>query len=191
MKKAIVYASLLFAGTVFAGNFWPNSGFEAGAGGDPEGYRRAGQDKEMQCWGGPSAAGSYSLGLVDANTDKFASWMSDKVPLPAGTAGTVITIRWKELFEISGRMRVTVIFRDASNDSIKGGGVHMYMKGTSDGWGSGTFTEASREVDVPLHAVEMQITFTSSGGTTATGKCYIDDLEVIRLDAATSLSKAE
>ena len=169
----------LFSGALYAGNFWPNSGFEIGSDGAPDSFHRKGQDKEMQCWGSPAASGNYSMGIIDNRTDAFSSWMSEKVVLPPGTAGKTVILQWKELCDIIGKMRLSVTFRTVENDLIRSASVQIFFSGSSDGWSTQSFAEKSQTVDVPADAESMMITLTSSGGPTATGTCYIDNLEVV------------
>jgi len=191
MKHRMFLLSVLVAGAVQAENFWPNSDFEQG-GEVPSGYTTPSGDPSMTRWAEPAASGSHTLGIVDTKSDTFANWVSDRVVLPQSAIGKTIRIKYKELFNMAdGYARLSVMFQDSTGKNIKAGTMHLKKKGASEGWDSKKFTEATQPVDVPPQAVSMRIALVSAGGMKATGKSYIDDLEVLCEGAAIAKEESD
>jgi hypothetical protein len=160
------------------GNFWPNPSFESGSG-QPDSYSKSGTDQNIAIWGTSAESGSRSLAVVDNSSTEYGSWVSSLVTLPqAALEKGEVQLKWYERYNISGTMRLSVTFQDASNATISSGTRHILFSGQSERWADGLFDGRMINLPIPANAAKMRVQLVSAGSDSATGSCTIDELTV-------------
>lgn len=126
-----------------------------------------------------AASGKQSLAIVDKDSAKHAAWQTKVIDLPQGAIDKgQVSISWKVLHSVpDGQvMRFSIFFVgvDIEEKNTK----HFNLKGDSEGWSSGTFTEQRYDVPVPPNSSKIRLKLASNSGKGGDGEAYIDDLKV-------------
>ena len=101
-------ALIASSGQVAAGNFWPNSTFEAGteldtAAGTPSSWNRGGSNGAIcEVTAATSVSPTHALFLNDQDASSYGEWYADQSLSGFATPGDVLELRWSEKFEVIG-----------------------------------------------------------------------------------------
>ncbi len=125
-----------------------------------------------------AASGKQSLAIEDTDSAKYAAWQSRAIDLPQSAIDKgMITVTWKILYSVPNgqSMRFSIFFEGAKEDkSTK----HYNLKGDSEGWSAGQFTEQRYEIAIPPNVTQMRLKLGSNSGRGSDGVAYIDDVKV-------------
>ena len=125
-----------------------------------------------------AASGKQSLAIIDKDSTKYAAWQSKVIDLPQSAIDKgLISISWKILYSVEeGQvMRFSIFFageREEKNTK------HYNLKGDSEGWSSGTFTEQRYDVPIPPNSTKIRLKLASTSSKGADGEVYLDDLKI-------------
>lgn len=126
-----------------------------------------------------SASGRQSLAIIDKDSTKHAAWQSRVIDLPQEAIDKgQVSISWKILYSVpDGQvMRFSIFF--VTDDKEEKNTKHFNLKGDSEGWSSGTFTEQRHDIAIPPNSTKIRIKLASNSGRGADGEVYLDDLKV-------------
>lgn len=126
-----------------------------------------------------AASGKRSLAIIDKDPTKYGAWQSKVIELPQEAIDKgQVSISWKILHSVpDGQvMRFSIFFADVEKDSknVK----HFNLKGESEGWSSGTFTEQRHDFPIPADSTKIRIKIASNASKGADGEVYLDDLKI-------------
>ncbi|MGA2247981.1 MAG: hypothetical protein ABSH48_23590 [Verrucomicrobiota bacterium] len=175
---------------ILAGNFWPNSTFEAGlnlnqTNGVPTGWVATGNDPSIcQVTTNAYSSPTHALALIDNDPNGYGEWDSDLKLGTNASPGDTLAVQWSELYSITnGPMRVTVLFFDAKTNQLSE--TDANSSGNSLGWAGqitgSTFNLRNEQVMIPHNAARLRISLVSGGPQSATGGYVIDDLSVAKV----------
>lgn len=125
-----------------------------------------------------AASGKQSLAIEDSDSTKYAAWQSRAIDLPQSAIDKgMITVSWKILYSVPNgqTVRFSIFFEGAKEDkSTK----HYNLKGDSEGWTAGQFTEQRYDVPIPPNATQIRLKLASNVGGGSDGTVYLDDIKV-------------
>ena len=183
---ALFFVSAPLQAQLLPGNFWLNPTFEAGTGtsptGTPDNWNRGGADGSILHWStANSLSPVHALAVIKPVAGPFGEWYSDVSIAGLAGFGDMVTMRWNEMYNLSGgEMRLTVRFLDSFGS---GPDNHFVVTGNSAGWGgtvgSSVFSVRNQQLLVNQPgAVTMRIQLVSGGGDSTIGSYLLDDLSV-------------
>ena len=125
-----------------------------------------------------AASGKQSLAVEDNDSEKYAAWQSRAIDLPQGAIDKgIITVSWKILYSAPNgqTLRFSIFFEGAKEDKNT---KHYNLKGDSEGWTTGTFTEERYDVPIPPNATKIRLKMGTNVGKGSDGTVYLDDIKV-------------
>ncbi|MEN9020459.1 MAG: hypothetical protein ABF370_08120 [Verrucomicrobiales bacterium] len=179
--------ALLAKGEIIPGNIWPNPTFELGSQLDnpsvasPSGWNRGGSNSSIDVVVSEnSVSPSHALAVIDDDENGFGEWYQSFPFGESVKSGDELQLRWFEMFNTEGDMRLSFLFFDAGGAILEQR--HFIVSGESEGWESGiassTFTKREEFLLVPENATRMQLGLVSGGSEAVTGLYVIDDLSI-------------
>ena len=174
-------------GELIPGNIWPNPTFELGSQLDnpavasPAGWNRGGSNSSIDTVVSEnSVSPSHALAVIDDDANGFGEWYQSFSFGDSVSGGDELQLRWFEMFNTEGDMRLSFLFFDARDAVLDER--HFVVSGESDGWqgdiASSAFTQREEFLTVPETATRMQVGLVSGGSEAVTGLYIIDDLSI-------------
>lgn len=177
----------LAKGVIIPGNIWPNPTFELGSQLDnpavasPAGWNRGGSNSSIDVVVSEnSVSPGHALAVIDDDANGFGEWYQSFTFGDAVSGGDELQLKWFEMFNTDGEMRLSFLFFDESDAIVDQR--HFIVSGQSEGWlgdiAGSTFAEREEFLLVPDTAARMQVGLVSGGSEAVTGAFIIDDLSI-------------